>query len=90
MQIFVKTAAGRTISLDVKPGESIHKLKSKILDKQSRLVYAGKPMDSADESRVMDYNIQRGSTVEEVGRLTAGVVKKVGRKTEAKRRGFRC
>ena len=34
MQIFVKTLTGKTITLDVEPGDSIENVKTKIQDKE--------------------------------------------------------
>ena len=68
MQIFVKTLTGKTITLEVEPGDSISAVKTKIQEKegipsdQQRLTYGGKLLENDNET-LADHNVQKDSTL---------------------------
>ncbi|CAG9319158.1 unnamed protein product [Blepharisma stoltei] len=75
--IFVKTIAGKTITINVKPTDTINDVKVKIQHKdgipasKQRLIYSGKQLE--DEKTIVQYNIKKDSTLHLVMRLLGGL-----------------
>ena len=67
MQIFVQTLAGKQITLEVEPGDSISAIKTKISEKEGipaayqMLMFAGKILE--DDETLAGYNIQKDATI---------------------------
>ncbi|KAJ0793677.1 putative Ubiquitin-like domain-containing protein [Helianthus annuus] len=79
MRIFIKTLDGKTITLEVKPFDTIQNVKSAIYNIegiphcQQRLIYGKKQLE--DSHTLADYNVHRESTVHLVVRSSGAIMK---------------
>ena len=95
MQIFVKTLAGETITIEVQDSDTIEDVKAQILYKQIvephqfkdlRLIFGGKQLTDGDKT-VSDCNIQKEDTLHVVLRLK-GAGKRARTASTSHRDGF--
>ena len=76
-QIFIKTLAGKTITMDINDNDTIGSIKGKIFEKegipvdQQRLVFNGKQLE--DNQTVNSYGIENDSSIHLVLRLKGGL-----------------
>eukprot|EP00668_Euglena_longa_P038425 GGOE01049429.1.p3 GENE.GGOE01049429.1~~GGOE01049429.1.p3 ORF type:complete len:110 (-),score=34.68 GGOE01049429.1:141-470(-) len=81
MQIFVRTLAGGTITLEVDPTDTVGTVKAQMQGKtgvprisveEQRLIFGGKQLD--DAHALEEYNVQKESTLHLLLRLRGGNV----------------
>lgn len=76
MQLFVKTLTGKTVTVDVEPGDSVETLKHKIQEKEGvppeeqRIIFGGKQLQG--EKTIADFELEEGNTIHLVLRLRGG------------------
>lgn len=76
MQLFVKTLTGKTLTIDIRPSDTIEELKRRIQSKEGispdvqRLIFKGKQIENM--RTLADYNIPKESTVHLVLRCRGG------------------
>ena len=79
MQIFVKTPEGKTITLEVKPSDTIDNVKCYAFEadgippEHQRLIFDGNQLEAG--RTLSEYNIQNGSTLDLALRIAGGVRK---------------
>ncbi|KAG8464358.1 hypothetical protein KFE25_003421 [Diacronema lutheri] len=100
-QLQVKTLAGKTLSIEVEPTESIESIKQKIADQEGveestqRLIFGGKQLENG--KTLQDYDVGADATVHLVLRLRGGDrparparAPIIGRSARASRRAWSC
>jgi hypothetical protein len=76
LQLFVRTLAGKTITIEVEPSDTVEIIKAKIRIKEGtpadlqRLIHAGVQLE--DARLAADYHLAKGDTLHVLGRLNGG------------------
>lgn len=81
MRLFVNTATGSSITVELEPASTVELLKAQILDRRSRLTVAGKQMENGHTLK--HYNVVDMCSIDESGRLDGGVKKLFLKREEA-------